>query len=160
MLLRCFSHACLCATLWMIAQQARQSLGFSRQEYWSGWPFLSPGDLPYPDIEPRVSLLSCIDRWVPDNYTIIPSAHGTELLSGVSLFGELETHTEKTTEPPTSGWEKVTEVTQDPRVPDPKGPQTRAPPGWLGPSGPGSTQRDAELPGHPLPAGALGANSK
>ena len=27
-------------------------MGFSRQEYWSGWPFLSPGDLPDPGIEP------------------------------------------------------------------------------------------------------------
>ena len=29
------------------------SMGFSRQEYWSGLPFPSPGDLPYPGIEPR-----------------------------------------------------------------------------------------------------------
>ena len=29
------------------------SMGFSRQEYWSGWPFPSPGDLPDPGIEPR-----------------------------------------------------------------------------------------------------------
>ena len=27
-------------------------MGFSRQEYWSGWPFPSPGDLPDPEIEP------------------------------------------------------------------------------------------------------------
>ena len=50
----------------------------------------------------------------------------------------------------------VSEVTQDPRVLEPEGPQTRAPPGWLGPAGPGSTHREAELPGHPLPEGALG----
>ena len=30
-----------------------QSMEFSRQEYWSGWPFPSPGDLPDPGIEPR-----------------------------------------------------------------------------------------------------------
>ena len=30
-----------------------QSLEFSRPEYWSGWPFPSPGDLPYPGIKPR-----------------------------------------------------------------------------------------------------------
>ena len=34
------------------AHQAPPSMGFSRQEHWSGWPFPSPGDLPYPGIEP------------------------------------------------------------------------------------------------------------
>ena len=40
------------ATLWTIAYQAPPSMGFSRQEYWSGLPFPSPGDLPNPGIEP------------------------------------------------------------------------------------------------------------
>ena len=39
-------------TPWTAAQQAPQSMGFSRQEYWSGLPFPSPGDLPNPGIEP------------------------------------------------------------------------------------------------------------
>ena len=39
-------------TLWTVARQAPPSLGFSRQEYWSGLPFLPPGDLPDPGIEP------------------------------------------------------------------------------------------------------------
>ena len=46
----------LCLTLsipWIGARQAPLSMGFSRQEYWSGLPFLSPGDLPDPGIEPR-----------------------------------------------------------------------------------------------------------
>ena len=45
-----------CPTLrdpWTIAHQAPPSMGFSRQEYWSGLPFPSPGDLPDPGIEPR-----------------------------------------------------------------------------------------------------------
>ena len=42
----------LFATPWMVAYQAPLSTGFSRQEYWSGPPFLSPGDLPKPGIEP------------------------------------------------------------------------------------------------------------
>ena len=41
------------ATPWMVAHQALPSMGFSRQEYWSGLPFPSPGDLPDPGIEPR-----------------------------------------------------------------------------------------------------------
>ena len=47
-----FSHVWLCATLWTVARQAPQSMEFSRKEYWSGSPFTSPGDLPYPAIEP------------------------------------------------------------------------------------------------------------
>ena len=39
-------------TLWTVAYQPPPSMGFSRQEYWSGLPFPSPGDLPYPGIEP------------------------------------------------------------------------------------------------------------
>jgi len=40
-------------TLWTSAHQAPLSMEFSRQEYWSGLPFPSPGDLPHPGIEPR-----------------------------------------------------------------------------------------------------------
>ena len=42
-------------TPWTVAHQAPLSMGFSRQEYWSGLPFPSPGDLPNPDIEPGSS---------------------------------------------------------------------------------------------------------
>ena len=42
----------LFATLWTEACQAPLSMEFSRQEYWSELPFLSPGDLPDPGIEP------------------------------------------------------------------------------------------------------------
>ena len=38
-------------TPWTVARQAPLSMGFSRQEYWSGLPFPSPGDLPNPGIE-------------------------------------------------------------------------------------------------------------
>ena len=46
------SHVRLFATPWTVAYQAPSSMGFSRQEYWSGLPFPSPGDLPNPGIEP------------------------------------------------------------------------------------------------------------
>ena len=39
-------------TPWIVSHQAPLSMGFSRQEYWSGLPFTSPGDLPNPGIEP------------------------------------------------------------------------------------------------------------
>ena len=41
------------ATPWTVARQVPLSMGFSRQEYWSGLLFPSPGDLPNPGIEPR-----------------------------------------------------------------------------------------------------------
>ena len=47
-----FSYVQLFATPCTTAHQAPLSMGFSRQEYWSGFPFPSPGDLPNPGIEP------------------------------------------------------------------------------------------------------------
>ena len=47
------SHAHLFATPWTEPSQASQSVGFSRQDYWSGLPFPSPGDLPDSGIKPR-----------------------------------------------------------------------------------------------------------
>ena len=48
-----FSRVRLFKTPWTVAQQAPLFMGFSRQEYWSGLPFPSPGDLPDPGIKPR-----------------------------------------------------------------------------------------------------------
>ena len=47
------SRVRLFATPWTVAHQAPPPMGFSRQEYWSGLPFPSPGDLPDPGIKPR-----------------------------------------------------------------------------------------------------------
>ena len=52
-----FSHVQLFATLWTVALQGSLSMGFSRQEYWSGLPCPSQGNLPDPGIE-LMSLLS------------------------------------------------------------------------------------------------------
>ena len=41
----------LFVTLWTVACHAPLSMGFSRQEYWNGLPFPSPGDLPIPETE-------------------------------------------------------------------------------------------------------------
>ena len=43
------------ATPWTVARQAPLSMGFPRQEYWSGLPFPSPGDLPDPGFEPALT---------------------------------------------------------------------------------------------------------
>ena len=46
------SRVRLFVTPWTVAYQGPPSMGFSRQEYWSGLPFPSPGDLPDPGIQP------------------------------------------------------------------------------------------------------------
>ena len=49
-----------------VAYQVPLSMEFPRQEYWSGVPFPTPGDLPDPGTETHVS---CIGRWVPYHCT-------------------------------------------------------------------------------------------
>ena len=51
-MLSCFSPVQLFATPWTVACQAPLCMGFSQQEYWSGLPCPSPGDLPDTEIEP------------------------------------------------------------------------------------------------------------
>ena len=51
------SHVRLLATLWTVPHQAPLSVGFSRQEYWSGLPCLPPWDFSNPGIEPMCSAL-------------------------------------------------------------------------------------------------------
>ena len=55
--MKSLSRVRLFVTPWTVAYQAPLSIGFSRQEYWSGLPFPSPGDLPDPGIEPGSSAL-------------------------------------------------------------------------------------------------------
>ena len=55
--MKSLSRVRLSGTLWTVAPQAPLSMGFSRQEYWSGLPFPSSGDLPGPGIEPRFPAL-------------------------------------------------------------------------------------------------------
>ena len=59
-MLSCFGCVQLFATLWTAAHQAPLSMGFSRQEYWSGLPFPTPGDLPDPGIKPMSFYVSRI----------------------------------------------------------------------------------------------------
>ena len=52
MKVKSLSRVRLFASPWTVAHQAPPSMEFFRQEYWSGLPFLSPRDLPEPEIEP------------------------------------------------------------------------------------------------------------
>ena len=59
-----FSPIQLCATLWTVVCHALLSMGFSRQEYWSGLPFPSPRDLPDPGTEPTSLMSPALAVWV------------------------------------------------------------------------------------------------
>ena len=69
-----FSHVWLFATLWTIAYQAPLSMGFSRQENWSGLPFTSPGDLPIQRLNP--GLPHCRQTLLPSEPQIMVSNLG------------------------------------------------------------------------------------
>ena len=58
--LRCFSRVRLFVTPWTIVHQDPLSMGFSRQEYWSGLLCPPPGDLPHPGIEPMSLMPSAL----------------------------------------------------------------------------------------------------
>ena len=68
-------------TPWTVACQAPLSMGFSRQEYWSGLPCPPPGDLPDPGIEPS-SLMSPASA---GGFFTTSATGGTESLSGSAL---------------------------------------------------------------------------
>ena len=65
------SHVILFVTPWTVTHQAPPSMEFSRQEYWSGLPLPSPGDLPNPGVEPESSALQadsyCLSQGSPVN---------------------------------------------------------------------------------------------
>ena len=65
-----FSCVQLCATPWTVALQAALSMGFSRQEYWSGLPFPSPRDFPGPEIE-LLFLMSNL-HWQAGSLPLVP----------------------------------------------------------------------------------------
>ena len=67
----------LIATQRTITHQALESIGFSRQEYWSGLPFPSPGDLPDPGIEPSSPVSSALQA------DSLPVSHWASPSSGI-----------------------------------------------------------------------------
>ena len=68
--MKLLSHVRPFATPWTIAHEAPPSVGFSRQEYWSGLPFPSPGDLPDQGIEPGSPALWALPSESPENPSI------------------------------------------------------------------------------------------
>ena len=98
-LLSHFSHVQLFVTLWTVAYQAPKSMGFSRQEYWSGLPHPPPGDLPDPGMEPISQYVSCIrqagslpvapprkQRCIWDQFPHLPNSSFWYLYSSFKVF--------------------------------------------------------------------------
>ena len=81
--LSCFSHVQLFVILWTVAPQALLSMGFPRQEYWSGLPSLPPGDLPDPGIEPGSPMSPALQE-----HSLLLNHHGM----GVSNFVSCPVH--------------------------------------------------------------------
>ena len=71
--MKLFSRVQLFATPWTVAYQAPPPMEFSRQEYWSGLPFPSPGDLPDPGIKPSSPTLQAdaLPSEPPGNNSIV-----------------------------------------------------------------------------------------
>ena len=96
--LRCFSHDLNFETLWTVARQTPLSMGFSRQEYWSGLPCPRPGDLPHPGIELASLYVSCtaggffttsaireaLIFWIGNSWDSGQQSEGQQVVSGVS----------------------------------------------------------------------------
>ena len=73
-LLSCFNRVWICVTLWSVAHQVPLSMGFSRQEYWSGLPCPPPGDLPDPGImSPALAagFFTTTATWVSENHSVM-----------------------------------------------------------------------------------------
>ena len=77
------SRVHLFATPWTVARQAPLSMAFSRQEYWSGLPFLPPGDPPDPGVEP-VSPASL--HWQADSGKSLILQNGSQF--GIFIFNK------------------------------------------------------------------------
>ena len=76
-----FNSVRLCVTPWAVAHQAPPSMGFPRQEYWSGFPFPPPGHLPNPGVEPMSpGALALAGRF----FTTEPPGEPTHLTTGQS----------------------------------------------------------------------------
>ena len=81
------------ATPWTVAGQAPLSVGFSRQEHWSGLPFPPPGDLPDPGIEPASPAFPALEKaMVPHSSVLAWRIPGTGSLVGCDLWGHRVGH--------------------------------------------------------------------
>ena len=95
--LSCFCHVLLCATLWTVAHQVLLSMGFSRQEYYSGLPCPPVGDLPDPGIKPTsLTFPALAGRYITTTWLLVAQSCPTLCnpmdysLPGSSIHGILQ----------------------------------------------------------------------
>ena len=82
-----FSHIQLFVTLWIVARQVPLSMGFSRQEYWSGLPCPPPGELPDPRIKPVSPVAPALQAdSLPQSHQGSPKLSVNQLQSCPSVF--------------------------------------------------------------------------
>ena len=74
------SRVQLFVTAWTVAHQVPLSIGFPRQEYWSGWPFPPPEDLPDPGIKPTVACIAS------GSFTTVPPGKPKKMCVPISLY--------------------------------------------------------------------------
>ena len=91
--MKLLSRVRLFATPWTVAYQAPPSMGFSRQECWSGLPFPSPGDLPDPGIKPGSPVLQA-DALPSEPPGTVPKKGNAKECSNYHTIG-LISHTSK-----------------------------------------------------------------
>ena len=84
-MLSCFSHLQLCANLQTVAHQTPLSMGFSRQEYWSGFPFPSPRDL----LNPGIKTASYFLHWQACSLPLAPLGSPFLSLASINLGNDL-----------------------------------------------------------------------
>ena len=96
--MKSLSRVQLFATPWTVAHQAPPSMEFSRQEYWSGLPFPSPGDLPDPGTEPRSPALQAdaLPSEPPGTHLVLTGAMDLKLSAAAQTSHALNGHIFKT----------------------------------------------------------------
>ena len=75
-MLTCFSCFWLFVMLWTVVCQAPLSMGFSRQEYWSGLPCPPPGESSWPRDWSHISYLPFVNRWILYHFTLFTTFQG------------------------------------------------------------------------------------
>ena len=89
----------LFASPWTVARHAPLAMGFSRQEYWSGLPFPSPGDLPDPGIEPASPVRGFFTAEPPGHsYKLVLSPSGHRHRRGGRACTHVSTRMESVTD--------------------------------------------------------------
>ena len=79
-------------TSWTLAHKAHLSMGFSRQEYWNGFPYLPPRDLPNCQIEPVSACISCLTSEFFTHWAAWETLHHHTLFYDLCVHHTIDRH--------------------------------------------------------------------